>query len=66
MTKFSAWAVRTMWSAIAAVLGSMAGAAVFDVTAWKAAAIAGVQTVMSALLIYARAQADRLPEVTGG
>ena len=63
MSKLRAWAVRTMWSGVSAVLGSMSGAAVFDVTAWKAAALAGVTTVMSALLVYARAQADRLPEV---
>ena len=60
MTKFKGWAVRTMWSAVAAVLGSMAGAAVFDVTAWKAAAMAGLTTLMSALLVYAREQADRV------
>lgn len=65
MTRFKAWAVRTFWTTAASVLGAVPSAALFDIEAWKAAAMVGVTTLFSAVLVAVRAQADRLPEVTG-
>lgn len=63
MTKFKAWAIRTAWSAAAAGLTAVPAAPVLSMAAWKAAAFAVWTTVTSAVLIYARAQANKLPEV---
>lgn len=62
-TKFSAWLKRTLWTVLANALGTFSGPVLFNVGAWKSAGITAVSTLVGALLIYARAQADALPEV---
>lgn len=64
MSRLKAWLVRTGWTTAASVLGAVPTAALFDIKAWKAAAMVGATTLFSAVLVAVRAQADRLPEVT--
>lgn len=48
------WSKRTFWTAVAAVLSAVPSGTLLDVTAWKAAATAGITTVMTAVLVVAR------------
>lgn len=61
--KFTAWLQRTLWSAIAAALGGLSAPTLFDYAVWKGAATAALITIIGSLSIYARAQANSLPEV---
>ena len=66
MTKFGAWLKRTGWSALAAGLSAPVSATAFGWSYWEAFAGAFITTVLSSLLVFARAQADALPEVKPG
>ena len=48
------WAERTCWTAVQAFLGAFGGAALVDVEATKAAALAAITTAVAALTVYAR------------
>ena len=63
MSRLKAWVARTAWSALAAGLAAPVSATAFSMSYWKAVGMASVTTVLSSLLVYARAQADKLPEV---
>jgi len=54
------WARRTFWTAVAAVLSAIPSGTLLDVTAWQAAATAGITTVMTAVLVLARQQTGEI------
>lgn len=45
---------RLAWTVLAAAGGNLIGAALFDVTAWKAAALAGLGAGINFVTLYAR------------
>jgi len=58
VTNFPDWAYKTFWTAVASALGNLtAGPTLFDITAWEAAGMAAVTTVLTALLAFARERA---------
>jgi len=58
VTNFPDWAYKTFWTAVASALGCLtAGPTLFDVPALKAAGMAAVTSVATALLAYARERA---------
>jgi hypothetical protein len=57
---------RLVWTFIAAALGAVGAAAVFDVDAWKAAAMAGSTAVVNFVLIVARSRLSQLPDPGAG
>ena len=54
------WSKRTFWTAVAAVLSAIPSGTLLDVTAWQAAATAGITTVMTAVLVLARQQTGEI------
>lgn len=54
------FARRTFWTAIAAALSAVPSGAVLDVTVWKAAATAGITTIITAVLVLARQQTGEI------
>lgn len=54
------WGKRTFWTAVAAVLSAIPSGTLLDVTAWQAAATAGITTVMTAVLVLARQQTGEI------
>ena len=52
---------RIFWTAVAAAGGAVAGAAIFEVEAWKAAASAACAAAIDAVLVVARWRLSVLP-----
>lgn len=57
---------RIFWTAVAAAGGAVAGAAIFDVEAWKAAASAACAAAIDAVLLIARWRLSVLPNPGAG
>lgn len=57
---------RVFWSTVAAALGAVPSAALFDVETWKLAASAGVTGAVTAVLVYARYRLKVLPDPGDG
>lgn len=57
---------RIFWTAVAAAGGAVAGAAIFDVEAWKAAASAACAAAIDAVLVIARWRLSVLPNPGAG
>lgn len=54
------FARRTFWTSVAAVLSAIPSGAFLDVVAWKAAATAGITTIVTAVLVVARQQTGEI------
>lgn len=52
---------RTVWTFVAAALAALPSAAMLDVAAWKAAAVAGIAAVVNFVLLLARYRLSILP-----
>lgn len=59
-------AERLFWTVVAAVVGGLSGAALFDFDAWKGAASAGLTAVANFVTILARSRLAALPEPGAG
>lgn len=57
---------RLLWTVVAAAGGSLAGGLLFDVSAWQAAAIAGLSAAVNFATIVARARLAVLPNPGDG
>ncbi len=52
------WAVRTLWTAVAATLAAIPTAAVLDTDVWQTALVqGGLTTLLTAVLVLARQRA---------
>lgn len=56
VSSFKDVATRWFWTAVAAAGGSLGGAVLFDVKPWRAAGIAGLGALISAITLFARQQ----------
>lgn len=52
---------KLMWTVIQSVGGSLSGAAIFGVAAWKAAALAGCTSAIAYLTLEARRRLEPTP-----
>lgn len=57
---------RIFWTAVAAAGGAVAGAALFDVETWRAAAMAACAAAVDAVLLIARWRLSVLPNPGAG
>lgn len=57
---------RLVWTVLAAAGGALAGVPLFDITAWEAAAIAGLSAGVNFVTIVARARLAVLPNPGDG
>lgn len=64
--RFRDIAERTFWTAVAAAIGSIGGATILDVEAWKAAVIAAANAVITGVLVFARWRLAILPDPGDG
>lgn len=53
---------RIVWTFIAAALTNIGGAVLLDLDAWKAAALAGINAVVTYVLLIARTRLAVLPD----
>ena len=57
---------RVVWTAIAAALTALIGAPILDVEEWRAAALAGGTSAITAILVIARWRLSILPDPGAG